>query len=196
LRIDPRANGEAAYSSPPGNLRDSMASAAPEIWDYGLRNPFRFTFDGCTGDLYIGDVGQNELEELDIEKAGDGHRNYGWNQTEGNACFEPSTDCDWTGITRPILDYDRDAGKSITGGAVYRGRAIPSLRGTYFYADYQDGRVWTVVYDRVSGTASAPVSRSQELNNVVHIVSITNGADGELYFVSLDGGVYQLRAAE
>ena len=196
LRIDPVPSSEDEYTIPDGNLWDALEGAAPEVWDYGLRNPFRFSFDGCTGDLYIGDVGQDRLEELDIERAGEGQKNYGWNTTEGLGCYDPASDCDRTGIKDPVLDYDHDTGKSITGGSVYRGRAIPALRGTYFYADYQNNLAWSLVYDRGGQTISTPVSRTQELNNVTQIVAITNGADGELYFVSRQGGVYKLEAAE
>ncbi len=105
LRIDPVKGASAPYSSPPGNLKDKMSSAAPEIWDYGLRNPFRSNFDGCTGDLYIGDVGQDKYEEIDIEKLGEGNKNYGWNKMEGNHCYQPMTNCDQTGITKPFVEY-------------------------------------------------------------------------------------------
>jgi glucose/arabinose dehydrogenase len=196
LRINPVASAGAQYSSPPGNLKDKMAAAAPEIWDYGLRNPFRSSFDGCTGDLYIGDVGQDKWEEVDVEKAGEGQKNYGWNKTEGNHCYQPMSGCDETGITKPVIEYDHNAGKSLTGGAVYRGKSIPGLRGAYLYADYQTNAVWSLVYDREKGTASTPVSLKQDLNNVTSIVSISNGADGEIYLVSLMGGVYKLEAAQ
>ena len=196
LRIDPEASGEDEYTVPEGNLWDTLPTAAPEIWDYGLRNPFRFSFDGCTGDLYIGDVGQDELEEVDIERAGEGGKNYGWNTMEGTACYQPESGCDQTGLTLPAFDYGHDVGQSITGGAVYRGSAIPALRGTYFYADYQSNAVWSLAYDRGTGTASVPVSHTQELNNVSEIVAITNGADGELYFVSRQGGIFKLEAVD
>jgi glucose/arabinose dehydrogenase len=194
LRLDPTKSASAAYTIPPGNLKDKMAAAAPEIWDYGLRNPFRSSFDGCTGDLYIGDVGQDKWEEVDIEKAGDGNKNYGWNKTEGLHCYQPASGCDETGITKPLAEHDHMAGKSITGGAVYRGHAIPGLRGTYFYADFQSNTIWSTIYDRAKGTASTPKSLKQDINNVTSIVAIRNGADGELYFVSLMGGLYRLEA--
>ncbi len=196
LRINPVKGASSAYTNPPGNLKDKMAAAAPEIWDYGLRNPFRTSFDGCTGDFYIADVGQNLWEEVNIEKAGDGNKNYGWNKMEASRCFQPMTGCDETGITKPLAEYDHQAGKSITGGAVYRGSAIPALRGAYLYADYQSNTIWSLVYDREKGTASKPVSLKQDINNVTSIVAIRNGADGELYFVSLMGGIYRLEAAQ
>ncbi len=195
LRIDPVKGASAAYSTPPGNLKDKMSAAAPEIWDYGLRNPFRANFDGCTGDLYIGDVGQDKYEEIDIEKLGEGNKNYGWNKTEGNHCYQPMTNCDQTGITKPFVEYDHDTGKSVTGGAVYRGSAMPALRGTYFYADYTSNAIWSLVYDRDKGTISTPVSLKQDINNVTSIAAIQTGADGEIYFVSLMGGLYRIEAA-
>lgn len=196
LRINPVASGGQPYSVPEGNLKDTVSEAAAEVWSYGFRNPFRSTFDGCTGDLYIGDVGQNLWEEIDIEKPGDGGRNYGWNTMEGKHCFRPMSGCDQDGLTLPVLEYDRDAGQSVTGGAVYRGASIPGIRGAYFYADYQSNRVWMTVYDREANTASNPVNLAQDLNNLSQIVAINNGADGELYFVSLLGGVYRLASAE
>jgi glucose/arabinose dehydrogenase len=195
LRIDPRADGANAYTVPAGNLKDTVPAAAPEIWDYGLRNPFRFTFDGCTGDLYIGDVGQGQWEEVDIELAGDGGKNYGWNVLEGSHCYEPSSGCVETGLTSPALEYDHDLGRSITGGAVYRGSAIPGIRGSYVYADYADNQVWMTAYDRTQRAVTMPVTLTQDLNNMTDIVSITNGSDGELYFVSLAGSVYRLESA-
>lgn len=210
LRIDPVKSGDKAYAIPPGNLKDTMSAAAPEVWDYGLRNPFRASFDKCTGDLYIGDVGQNQWEEIDIEKAGEGHKDYGWNRMEGLHCFSPQApdtspaDCDKTGLTSPFVEVPDEQGTSITGGSVYRGKKIPALRGAYFYADYVSNKVWWTRYDRNAGTVSTPVSVTQELN-AKSIVAIENGVDGELYFVSLGtitgnrlgpGGVYKLENAE
>ena len=195
LRINPEKSGAAAYSSPPGNLKDKMAAAAPEIWDYGLRNPFRSSFDGCTGDLYIGDVGQDKWEEVDIEKPGEGNKNYGWNTMEGTHCYKPASGCTETGITKPVVEYDHNTGKSMTGGAVYRGKSIPALRGAYIYADYQSNAIWSLVFDRDKGTVSTPVSLKQDLNNVTAIVAIRTGPDGELYLISLMGGLYRLQAA-
>lgn len=196
LRINPVKSGDNAYTSPAGNLKDTMASALPEIWDYGVRNPFRSSFDGCTGDFYIGEVGQGAWEEVDIEKVGEGGKNYGWNTMEGTHCYSPMSQCVQTGITMPVLDYDHQTGTSVTGGAVYRGRSIPGLRGAYFYADHVAGKVWMTVYDRAAGTISTPVSLTQDLSNVSQIVSIANGADGELYLVSLMSGVYKLESAQ
>lgn len=204
LRIDP--TGGDPYSTPADNLVQDIAGAAPEIWDYGFRNPFRRTFDACTGDMYIGDVGQDDYEEIDIEKAGEGRKNYGWNVTEGLHCYTGQS-CDDSGFVSPLLEEAQPSSESITGGSVYRGSSIPALRGAYFYGDYAKNGVWYTFYDRDAHTVSTKVSVTQELN-VTNLVAIKNGSDGELYFVRLmtqgvisgsnrgEGAIYKLEAAE
>jgi len=194
LRIDPRETDDGPYTLPAGNLNQARPGARGEIWDMGLRNPFRFNFDACTGDLYLGDVGQDEEEEINVELALDGQKNYGWSTTEGNECFR-SDECEREGLTSPTLQYTHEgAGAAITGGAVYRGHAIPALRGSYFYADFVLNRVWSTRFDRETRVASAPVSRTQDLNAST-IVAIQNDSEGELLFVSLEAGtVYRLVA--
>jgi len=199
LRINPEQDGDDPYSVPEGNYPD----AEPEVFSIGLRNPFRFSFDACEDDLYIGDVGQDAWEEIDFLKAGEAGKNFGWNVMEGTHCFEPSSGCDSTGTVLPIAEHSHDEARSITGGSVYRGSAIPALRGAYFYADYSNNRVWWLRVDRDSGEASAPVSVTQELN-ASSIVAIEVGPDGELYFVSIGGrgdtptpgAIYRLDASE
>jgi glucose/arabinose dehydrogenase len=199
LRIDPTENGANPYSVPD----DNYPGAAPEVFSIGLRNPFRFTFDGCLGDLYIGDVGQDEWEEIDYLKAGQSGKNFGWNIMEGNHCFKPESDCDTDGLVLPISEHPHSEAKSITGGSVYRGSSIPALRGAYFYADYSNNRVWWLRVDRETGEATAPTSVTQDLN-ARSIVAIESGPDGELYFVSIGGrgdtptpgAVYRLEASE
>jgi glucose/arabinose dehydrogenase len=207
LRINPLKDGDKAYTTPADNLVMDVNGAKPEIWDYGLRNPFRSSFDACTGDLYIGDVGQNDKEEIDIEKVGEGRQNYGWNTMEGLQCYPANvTNCDKTGLTLPLIEVDDSEGTSITGGSVYRGKEIPGIRGVYFYADYVSNKVWWTKFDRTAGTVSTPTSITQDLNPKT-IVAIRNGNDGELYFVSLGlsfggnpstsmGAVYKLEADE
>lgn len=192
LRIDPRKSGDDPYSIPEDNLVSVLEDAAPEIWDMGLRNPFRFSFDACTGDLYIGDVGQGAFEEVDIELAQDGRRNYGWNVMEGFSCYG-ADDCDKAGLTLPMLDYPNEGSAvSVTGGSVYRGSKIPGLRGAYFYADYPSNRVWSVIFDRDERTVTNPISYTQDLT-LSSPVAIETGGDGELYFVSIGAGtVYRL----
>ena len=142
LRIEVR--GSSPYGIPPDNPFAGSSTARREIWAYGLRNPWRFSFDRKTGDLYIGDVGQDTWEEVDFQPVGSaGGANYGWRLTEGNHCFNPATGCSFAGITAPVAEYQHVGGNcSITGGFVYRGRDFARLDGIYFYADFCSGRVW------------------------------------------------------
>lgn len=168
-------------------------SSTPEIVAKGLRNPWRYTFDPATNDLYVADVGQDQWEEIDVVPATRlvGH-NFGWNRMEGNHCFERAA-CDGAGLTPPVVEYGRSVGCSVTGGVVYRGRAIPELVGAYFYADYctaiirsfrwnaegvRDHWEWKPVLD--------PESR------LAQISSFGVDHDGEMYLVSLAGDVYRL----
>jgi hypothetical protein len=134
LRID--VDSGAPFAVPSDNPFLASPGAFPPVWAYGLRNPWRFSFDAATGHLYIGDVGQGRVEEINVGLAGQGAENYGWNTTEGSLCFEPPADCSRAGITLPVLEYDHGMGCSVTGGAVYRGAAIPELYGAYVYGDF------------------------------------------------------------
>jgi glucose/arabinose dehydrogenase len=182
LRIDPRPDASTGkpYSIPPDNPFVGRTGARPEIWAYGLRNPWRFSFDRETGDLWIGDVGQGEWEEVDLEPAGSGGgRNYGWNLREGNHPYNGGTKP--AGAVDPILEYSHtDGGVAVTGGYVYRGSRIPTLRGAYLYADYADGRVVDRADLRVK---AAPLS------------SFGEDGDGELYVLSLAGRLYRVDPA-
>ncbi len=147
LRIDVDGTGvgpNSAYGIPDGNVESD--AALDEIWSYGWRNPWRFSFDACTGDMYIADVGQDEIEEIDFEPALTSGRNYGWRLMEGDACYNPGSGCNAStqNLTPPIASYDHGVGLSITGGYVYRGRAIPNLRGSYLYADYVSDRFFAL----------------------------------------------------
>lgn len=147
LRIDmDRTEGDRAYGIPPDNpYADGADSRAPEIWLWGLRNPWRMSFDRLTGDLWIGDVGQGDWEEIDVQRAGaPGGTNFGWNVMEGSHCYRPRADCDRTGLTLPVTDYGHDQGCTVIGGHVYRGTAQPALVGGYVFADYCSGRVWAI----------------------------------------------------
>lgn len=137
------ASGE-PYQIPPDNPFASTAGAQPEIWAFGLRNPWRFSFDRVTYDLYIGDVGQNLIEEIDFQPAASkGGENYGWNTLEGTQCYQPSSGCvPPAGHVAPVAEYAHEAGCSVTGGLMYRGAAFPELHGIYFYADFCSGRIW------------------------------------------------------
>jgi glucose/arabinose dehydrogenase len=184
LRLDVSTN---PYKIPPGNL----AGGKPEIWDYGLRNPFRFNFDACTGDLYIGDVGQNKFEEIDVEPAGKGNFNYGWNIMEGTHCLNEdpvncpkAPMCNKTGLQLPAAEYPHAGGKcSVTGGRVYRGHAIPWLRGAYLYGDYCTGQVFSFRWN--NGTVSDAQELTSQLGNVSSLTAFGQDNKGEIYVVQM-----------
>ena len=145
LRIDvDRTDGDKVYAIPPGNPFVGRSDALPEIFLYGLRNPWRISFDRATGDLWIGDVGQNAWEEVDVARAGTSGQNYGWNTMEGNHCFRPPSDCIKGGLTLPVAEYGHDAGCTVIGGNVYRGSAQPALIGGYLFGDYCSGTLWAI----------------------------------------------------
>ncbi len=143
LRIDVSGGG-AGYVVPPDNPFVGRKGYRPEIWAYGLRNPWRFSFDRANGRLYLADVGQDRVEEIDVIRRGG---NYGWDIMEGDRCADGGDDCPRQGLEPPIFTYEHPAGFAITGGYVYRGRALPGLCGAYVYGDYVKGRVWALRYD-------------------------------------------------
>ncbi|MFN2526416.1 MAG: sorbosone dehydrogenase family protein [Actinomycetota bacterium] len=149
LRIDvDNPGGGREYGIPEDNPFVGTPGAQPEIWAYGLRNPWRFSFDRKTGHMWLADVGQNRLEEVNRAEPDQGGINYGWNIMEGNDCFPTMTDCRTNPLTQgfhmPLAVYDHDAGCSVTGGYVYRGREFPQLYGLYLFADYCTGLIWSV----------------------------------------------------
>ena len=186
LRIDVEA-GVVPYGIPSTNPFLGMAGYREEIWALGLRNPWRFSFDRLTGDLYIGDVGQGAVEEVDVQPAGSpGGQNYGWNIMEGGGCYN-SAACNTAGLTLPIATYDHSQGCSVTGGAVYRGTALPALQGIYFYGDYCSGRIWGLrMGDAGWETAVLPVPGALPMNittfgeDEAGNVYVANYANGEL----------------
>jgi glucose/arabinose dehydrogenase len=183
LRIDvSMATAEAPYAVPGDNPFVGAGVARPEIWAYGLRNPWRFSFDEATGDLWAADVGQDDFEEVEVIRRG---LNYGWNTMEGSHCFQRAT-CDRSGLELPVAEYDHGLGCSIIGGYVYRGDRVPSLAGAYVYADFCSGRIWALRYD---GERAGPVV---ELANVDFPVP-SFGVDerGELFILGLDGAVHR-----
>lgn len=183
VRIDPTAAGSAPYTVPGDNPFVGRADARGEIWAYGLRNPWRFSFDRSTGDLWIGDVGQDRWEEVDRVRAGDpGGWNFGWNVMEGRHCFAPAVGCSTAGLTLPVAEYDHGQGCAITGGFVYRGSAIPGLAGTYLYSDSCSGRIWGL-----DAAAEAPEPRLLASTGA-SIVSLGEDDAGELYVADLAGG--------
>jgi hypothetical protein len=145
LRIDPHPSAGKPYTVPSGNPFAGRAGALPEIWAYGLRNPWRFSFDSATGDLWIGDVGQDSYEEIDHAARGVGGQNYGWRVCEGTHSYPAGGDCTATGLTGPVLDYHHDSGRcSVTGGYLVRDAALTDLAGAYVYGDYCTGEMWAV----------------------------------------------------
>ena len=185
----------AGYGIPAGNpfatnsqcLQGVGAAPCPEIFAWGFRNPWRFSFDSMTGALWVGDVGQGPTEgweEVDRVSAGD---NYGWNTREGAHCYPPGSSCSAAGLTDPITEYGRSVGQSITGGYVYRGSVITDLVGYYVFGDFVSGRIWAVAADSPIGTL--PI----ELANTGHsIAAFAEGVDGELYVVDYGGTIFKL----
>src|SRR6266581_416600 len=188
LRLD--VSGASSYTIPADNPGQSDTSFAPEVWSYGLRNPWRFSFDRQTGDLYIADVGQDLWEEVDVAPTGvqlGRGANYGWNIMEGNHCYL-TANCNTTGLILPIAEYIHAFGAcSITGGYVYRGSALPDLVGNYFYADYCNGSVWSIRYP-----GSGPADWTSILTPGSGVSSFGEDARGELYIVQLTGPVNRI----
>jgi glucose/arabinose dehydrogenase len=186
LRIDPTPFGDRPYRIPADNPFIDRADARPEIWAFGLRNPWRYSFDRLTGDLWIGDVGQSAWEEVDVQPFGSsGGENYGWNRMEGDRSYggaAPPADA-----VPPVYEYSPEKGCVVTGGYVYGGESIPDLYGVYVFADFcagelealrlKDGRI-------IDHRALGPV--------VSDVSSFGEDAQGELYAMSLDGGLYRL----
>ncbi len=198
--------GDGGSEGDPNNYGQTMRTKLAKIWKldvnrrgaqprlvaYGLRNPWRFSFDRAKGDLYIADVGQNEWEELDyVPRAQLGSvPNFGWAVYEGNATYDPSRTLDPRGrYVRPVEVYSHDAGCSVTGGFVYRGRSRPDLVGRYFYGDYCSGTVWSL---RIADGKATDVRR--EAFRIPGLTSFGEDARGGLYAVSADGVVYRIAA--
>ena len=214
IRIDVNEN---PYTIPKSNPFYGQKDKRGEIWAWGLRNVWRFSFDQKTGDIYYGDVGQNKWEEVNFEPAtSKGGLNYGWRIMEANHCYDPPEDCSRKGLTKPIVEYPNDAnhpaftfriveelsfsetvveGCSITGGYVYRGTKIKSMQGLYIFGDYCSGNIWTLKV--VNGKALNFKNRTEEINLgdgefTTYISSFGQDSDGELYIVDYNGGVYKL----
>jgi glucose/arabinose dehydrogenase len=189
LRID--VDGPAGgplYAVPPDNPFVDRPGARPEIWALGVRNPWRFSFDRVTGDLWIGDVGSATYEEVNFQPATSaGGENYGWDAMEGTTC-RVEGGCD--AFVPPVSGFDRDEGCVVTGGYVYRGSAMPDLHGVYLFADYCSGRVWGLIRD-----TSSAWRRLGPVETGLRISSFGEDATGELYVVDIEGAVYRLRAS-
>ena len=192
LRLD--VNGAGGASVPADNPFVGQTDARPEVWSYGLRNPWRFSFDRTTGDLYIGDVGQGGHEEIDVSTAASGRGrgvNYGWRIMEGSFCYNASS-CVRAGLTEPVLDYTHADGCSVTGGYVYRGSAVPALTGLYLYADYCSG--WVRSF-RLSGGAATEQKDWASLRPGGQILSFGEDPRGELYVMTAAGKVFRIEPA-
>jgi len=190
LRIDPsKPSGGRAYGIPPDNPF-ATGGGLPEIWAYGLRNPWRFTFDKDTGDLWIADVGQGKYEEIDFSAATNGKdaakgANFGWNRFEGNHDFEGGGN--HAGFVFPVFEYTHSEGCSVTGGYRYRGSALPGMQGAYVFADYCNNTIRVL---SLTGNTATQISSVKV--NPQPIVSFGQDANGELYTLSFDGAVSKL----
>jgi glucose/arabinose dehydrogenase len=190
LRIDPTPLSGSPYTVPADNPFVDVAGAAPEIWSVGVRNPWRFSFDSATGDLWIADVGQNQVEEIDVAWAADGAGrgvNFGWSAFEGNNRFNDDQPAE--GVTFPVYEYQHgDDGCSVSGGAVYRGTGVPALAGWYVFADYCSGHITGL---RMDGRALAA---SLLLGELGAATAVRTGPDGELYVLSGNGDIARIVA--
>lgn len=190
LRIDVSGVGPdtAPYQIPLENpFVGSAGAPRNEIWAYGFRNPWRFSFDRQTGDLWAGDVGQNRYEEVDLVLRGG---NYGWNILEGAHCFSPGAGCDPAGTRLPVIEYGADQGCSVIGGYVYRGARIPSLAGAYVYGDFCSGEIHGF---RIDG--GEVIEHKMLVDSGLMITSFGEDEEGEIYVLSQDGGIYRLTPA-
>jgi glucose/arabinose dehydrogenase len=202
---DPNGNGQSSqtllgkilridvdHGSPyviPADNPYTKGGGLPEIWAIGLRNPWRFSFDMLTGDLFIGDVGQNSWEEIDRLPAGyvSTPVNFGWNRREGSHPYSDQANANTIGLTEPIFDYGHDSGCSVTGGFVYRGKDLPDFQGVYLFGDYCSGLVWGAVpKDQNSWDTRILFSTGYQ------IASFGEDQNGEIYLLDLNGSIYRL----
>ena len=209
LRLD--INGEKPYIIPLGNPFYNHIEAQPEIYCYGLRNPWRFSFDRETGDLYIGDVGQSSWEEINyISSNHASGANFGWNQMEGSHCYPPGEDCEQDNLTPPIFEYPNNAnyiktligwdqndakGCSVTGGYVYRGSYIPELYGKYIFGDYCTGKIWSF---QVSQGKALDYTHwtIKGIDKDFYLSSFGEDGNGELYLLNHTGAIYNIISVE
>ena len=187
LRID--VNAAFPYAIPPGNpFADGLGGNVDEIWSYGLRNPWRFSFDRQTGDMWIADVGQNAYEEIDFEPSGSaGGINYGWRCYEGNHTYNSANCLPSSSYTFPVYDYPHSEGCSVTGGYVYRGNAFPILQGRYLYTDYCSGKIWSL---KKNGANWVNEQLFQDAS--ANFTTFGESKDGELFIGTISGKLYQI----
>jgi glucose/arabinose dehydrogenase len=186
LRIDVQDDG--TYAIPPDNPASADPAFAPEVWAYGLRNPFRFSFDAATGDMYIGDVGGGAWEEVDFLPAGEGGYNFGWDAYEGNHVLEGDVPED--AVVFPVAEYGRSEGQTIIGGYVYRGEALPELQGAYFYSDWGSGTIWSLYRDGAGEWHANTFMQPGQ-----SITSFGVDEQNELYLVGYDGTIWTFAPA-
>lgn len=188
LRIDvDTQEGQLAYAIPSTNpYKGNQSGYREEIFAYGLRNPFRFSFDFPSGRLWVGDVGQSEIEEIDLISSG---ANLGWNTMEGSQCYPSNQTCDTSGLTLPITEYNHAIGQSIIGGYVYNGRSVGHLKGLYVFGDFSSGVIFSLLYDGLHAI------RRTLLNSGLSISAFGRDENGELYVVSYgEGKIYKIDA--
>ena len=186
LRIDmDHPSGDRGYGIPTDNpYADGSGGRQPEIWLTGLRNPWRISFDRSTRDLWIGDVGQGDWEEIDVQRADvPGGTNFGWNRMEGNHCYRPSNGCEDPALILPVTEYGHDQGCTVIGGDVYRGSSQPALAGGYLFADYCSGNVWAI--DPSTNDFRKPTLVAETSHN---FAAFGEDEAGELYAVDIGGG--------
>lgn len=197
LDVDRSGAGGQPYAIPPDNPFANVAGARPEIWLTGLRNPWRFAFDQATGDLWIGDVGQGDWEEVDLAPAGVGGLDLGWDRMEGSHCFEPKTGCPTDGLVLPVTEYGHDEGCTIIGGAVYRGADQALLAGGYLFGDYCSGRLWAIS----AAEAAVAIATGGALDPIrvgtagAGLAGFGEDEAGELYVANLDGTISRVVAS-
>lgn len=186
LRIDVNGkNGSLNYGIPLNNpFMGNSQGYREEIYAFGLRNPWRFSFDISTSTLWCGDVGQDAWEEIDIIESGG---NYGWNIMEGKHCYSPATGCDQSALLEPVWEYGHDVGECIIGGVIYRGTALPQLVGDYIYGDYITGKIWSL---NLHGTTVE--NSTLIVNSLLNLTSINADAAGEILIVAFDGKIYMI----
>ena len=197
LRIDVTTANSEPYGIPADNPFVGSAGARPEVWAYGLRNPWRFSFDRKTGDLWLADVGQNAFEEVDYQpKSSKGGENYGWNIMEADSCYNdaeptaPLKTCAEQGLVKPVLAYSHSVGQSVTGGYVYRGQVVPALQGRYLYGDFVSGTLWSAA---AQGDGSYQSTRL--LDSGFNVVAFGEDETGELYVADFSGTLYRFAPA-
>ena len=190
LRIDVLGADDGPYAIPDDNPFVDQDGARPEILHYGLRNPFRNSIDPATGNLWIGDVGQGAWEEVDVAPAAARGLDFGWRRWEGSHCFNPSTGCDPDGVTMPVTEYAHGDGCAIIGGVVYRGEAVPALRGAYLFSDNCSGTLWAI-----DAGLEAPQVPIVLMETGRSISSFGVDGAGEVYLTELGGTLLRLTEA-